>query len=192
MQPSIKPRLIFIRVAIILEFRGDGRMAKAKDIVKQVKKLRKEEQFDDAENLLRESLETMSEEWTLWEQLGHTLVAKEQFKEAEGAFRESIEIDPENFWLWTSLGYTLKEMDDLPNAIEATEKAFSLSKGKQQNCIAQYNLACYACLSGETEKALDYLEKAVKGDKSIKEWARDDDDFKSISETPEFLELVQE
>jgi hypothetical protein len=48
------------------------------------------------------------------------------------------------------------------------------------NPSLQYNLACYAALSGRVEQALEHLEIAFAGRPELREWAATDSDLDSI------------
>ena len=43
-----------------------------------------------------------------------------------------------------------------------------------------FNLACYACVSGRIVEARDRLEKAIKLNKDIRQFALDDEDLKPL------------
>jgi tetratricopeptide (TPR) repeat protein len=100
-------------------------------------------------------------------------------------------LNPNGFWLWLSLGYVRKEMSLLDGAIDATLRATELGTKPNEIGSALYNLACYNCLSGKQDVAIDYLDRAFKKDKSMKEWARDDSDFDSLKADERFLKLLK-
>ncbi len=54
-----------------------------------------------------------------------------------------------------------------------------------------YNVACIHCLLGETEQALDVLEKAVRHGFGHKDWLQNDPDFVALREHPRFQALLQ-
>jgi tetratricopeptide (TPR) repeat protein len=58
--------------------------------------------------------------------------------------------------------------------------------------LVVYNLACHYSLSGETEKALDSLEKAFSLYPDIKDWARQDTDLDPIRDEPAFNSFIQD
>jgi tetratricopeptide (TPR) repeat protein len=53
-----------------------------------------------------------------------------------------------------------------------------------------YNLACAEALLGETDEALGHLRQAVEAQPSLAEPAREDHDFESIRDDPQFAELL--
>ena len=52
------------------------------DLVEKAKKLRQDGNHDDAEALLRNAISENISDWSIWDQLGHVLVAKTDYKEA--------------------------------------------------------------------------------------------------------------
>jgi len=55
-----------------------------------------------------------------------------------------------------------------------------------------YNLACFECLSGLSTESLNHLRQAIKLDSSTRELAKNDTDFESIRDMPEFADLVSD
>ena len=59
------------------------------------------------------------------------------------------------------------------------------------NADTLYNIACGYAQVGETEKALDCLERAILHGTSIGEWAENDSDLDSLRGHPRFVRLLQ-
>jgi quercetin dioxygenase-like cupin family protein len=54
-----------------------------------------------------------------------------------------------------------------------------------------YNAACFEALAGETEAALDYLQRALELDRrEVRRYAPDDTDLDSIRDDPRYSELL--
>lgn len=49
-----------------------------------------------------------------------------------------------------------------------------------------YNLACYASLAGETDRALEHLNRAVERDPQARSWAATDSDLDPLRSDPRF------
>lgn len=49
-----------------------------------------------------------------------------------------------------------------------------------------YQLACFNALAGETDEALEHLNRALGGDPRVSEWARTDSDLDSLRDDPRF------
>jgi mannose-6-phosphate isomerase-like protein (cupin superfamily) len=54
------------------------------------------------------------------------------------------------------------------------------------NPSLHYNLACYAALAGETDRAIEHLTRAFEGDPRTREWAQKDSDLDSIRSDPRY------
>lgn len=54
-----------------------------------------------------------------------------------------------------------------------------------------YNLACLFSIWEKPDDALDYLEKAIKGDEIHREEAKTDKDFHNIRDDPRFKKLIE-
>ena len=53
-----------------------------------------------------------------------------------------------------------------------------------------YNLACFEALTGETDLALDHLERGLEQDPKMRDWARKDEDFTSLRGNPRFESAI--
>jgi tetratricopeptide (TPR) repeat protein len=49
-----------------------------------------------------------------------------------------------------------------------------------ESAIIRYNLACYACVLGNTEESMDFLKEAVRRDEKYKKMAFEDEDLKKV------------
>ncbi len=63
-------------------------------------------------------------------------------------------------------------------------------KASPDDSRAQYNLACYLCLNGEIDEALEALETSVNLDVHYASYALTDDDFERIEDDPAFLTIT--
>ena len=161
-------------------------MSEIDRIVKKAEELRENDRIVDAEELVRDSLETYEDSWQLLCQLGHVLMRKQEFEEAADAFLHATEIEPEEFWPWLYLGHAQRNLEDYEAAIEATENAFNVEIGERELNLAYYNLACYHALLGRKQEAMDYLTTALENDESLREWAREDPDLDLLRDEPGF------
>ncbi len=152
--------------------------------------LRKENRLDEAEKILRDAISGDDRAWQIWNQLGHVLVATRDLSGAATAFETATKLNPNGFWLWLSLGYTRKELDQIDGAISATLKATELGSQPGEIGSALYNLGCYNCLAGKHDEAIEYLEKAINLDSSIREWASEDSDLLSLQGDERFAKLM--
>lgn len=61
-----------------------------------------------------------------------------------------------------------------------------------RDSIVHYNATCFYALAGETEKALDCLERClIKVGNVSREWLEQDSDLDSVRSNPRFREIVE-
>ena len=155
-------------------------------LVSRSEQLRENDRIGDAEDLVRNALEKYEESWQLQVQLGLILSRKQDFGEAANAFSTATNLEPEEFWPWLYLGRAQRNLGDYEAAIEATENAMRVEIGEKELNVAYYYLACCNARLGRNEEAMDYLRTALENDKSLREWAREDEDLDSLRNVPGF------
>jgi hypothetical protein len=78
-------------------------------------------------------------------------------------------------------------------AVGGAEGLRILDEGAQRfpdNVSLVYDRACLHALDGDRDKALASLAEAIELDERAREWARDDQDFASLRDAPEFERLT--
>lgn len=81
---------------------------------------------------------------------------------------------PKDEQVWISWAYALRELQRIEEAWDVLFKAERAHGHK--SAILHYNLACYACLSGDFVEAGKRLKRAIKLDKRFEdEWPKDPD-----------------
>ena len=80
-----------------------------------------------------------------------------------------------------------RESGDYEAAYATIEKAFDDYPGHPR---IHFELSCLRALQGRRYEALAHLRPAVEGDRRCAEWAREDSDFDSLRDDPEFVKLV--
>jgi quercetin dioxygenase-like cupin family protein len=81
---------------------------------------------------------------------------------------------PFEYWYLATPAY---EAGDYARAYEIAAEAL---EPHPDNPSLHYNLACYAALAGEGETARRHLDIAFAGNPKTREWAREDEDLKSL------------
>jgi tetratricopeptide (TPR) repeat protein len=89
----------------------------------------------------------------------------------------------------------LKRYDEAMKAylelIDAFDK-YKLDRARDKSLgTAYYNLACLSSLKGERAKAVEWLEKAVKGGFDDRGWIRKDRELDAIREEPGYKKLLE-
>jgi len=81
----------------------------------------------------------------------------------------------------------LVELDERARAIEWAERSLAIDA---DNADTLYNIACGFAIMGESERALDCLEKAGLKGTTIAEWADNDSDLDSLRDDPRFQAIL--
>jgi hypothetical protein len=74
---------------------------------------------------------------------------------------------------------------------EAYEIAAAGLAERPDNASLHYNLACYASLAGELDRAFGHLARAFAGDPRSREWAASDSDLEQARADPRWTELTE-
>jgi len=90
--------------------------------------------------------------------------------------------------LSNDMGVVLRSLNRTDEALGEFQKATEL---KHDYADAWYNGACTYVFKGDTDKALTYLAKAIELDPSLKEYAKGDEELKSLINNPVFRNLVK-
>jgi tetratricopeptide (TPR) repeat protein len=108
--------------------------------------------------------------------------------EAEEAFRQWLAQEPGSGIAQQGLGDSLYQLKRYPEAARSYEKA---GDAGVMPSVTWYNAACAYALSGDTEKALELLAKAVgTGFIQDRESIRKDADFASMKDDPRFERIL--
>jgi len=98
----------------------------------------------------------------------HPLTHFSQAYIEKGRMELALEIQEE-------MGRSLSELDDSPSWLG----------------VSQYNLACFYSLSGQKEKAISGLRESLRLNSELTDWSKQDPDFDSIREEPEYLAIYE-
>lgn len=90
--------------------------------------------------------------------------------------------------VWVNKDVTHDKVGRHDEALKAVDKAIEL---KPDYADARYNRACVYSMKGEKEKAFSDLKRAIGLDKSYKEKAKKDEDFKNLWEDKDFKRIVE-
>lgn len=118
---------------------------------------------------------------------GQAYRAMRQYAEAVGPLEQAAELDPENVHIYLALGWCYKRSKRLDLAIESLERSLEYD---YEIGIVHYNLACYWAISRNPKLAVSYLTTAFEIDSSLRDLVRDEPDFNSIRNHPDFLAIM--
>jgi ketosteroid isomerase-like protein len=112
----------------------------------------------------------------------------QEWDEAAAAYQRLVKENPNDPVAWHRLGTSRIYLRQLPEAIKSLEQAIKVGGGA---ALDFYNLACAFALSGEKEKALDNLEKAINAGFTDRQQYETDGDLDGLRETDRFKELLK-
>ena len=114
------------------------------------------------------------------------LFKQQKFQEAATAFGELVKSEPENARAWYLLGMSLHSLGKYEQAIAAFEKNVMLAK----NPNAMYNIACGYARLNQTEKAFEWLEKALGAGVAPFVALESDADLESLRKDARFKKML--
>ena len=118
---------------------------------------------------------------------GQVLYEMEKYEEAFIAFDRATSMDSKRPDVWGMKAAALAKTGKFDDAIVTINKGLELDPN---NPYTIYGRACIYCLKGDKISAIDDLKKAIKMDPSFKEYARKDEDFKSLYDDEDFKKLT--
>jgi hypothetical protein len=132
---------------------------------------------------------------TLWAEV---LLQQNALSDANSAIDQSLAINPTSSGALLTKGRILKRMaqsqgpgvnpDLLRQALKFASQAWELKPDRPQPA---YNVACYQALLGmDKTEVLKNLQKAIQLDARLKQAARNDPDFQSLSQDTDFQNLT--
>ena len=152
-------------------------------------------QTEKAANLFAKASQINPDDYQAPALRGMCFRALERTEEARSAFRDSLRITERHLQLYpddaraVSLGAgTLHGLGDHARALEWAQRSLSMAP---EEAAILYNVACAYALLGETDKSIDFLEKAFLQGYSHKVWMEKDPDFSSVRDHPRFKALMQ-
>jgi tetratricopeptide (TPR) repeat protein len=91
-------------------------------------------------------------------------------------------------WEWTFRAAAARKAGEVDRAREILDDAL---RSFPDGAAVRYELACYEATEGDRAVALERLREAIERDPDVAEYARDDEDFASLADDPEFRALVR-
>jgi Flp pilus assembly protein TadD len=88
-----------------------------------------------------------------------------------------VRVEPENAGWWINLAYATRRIESIEKAETILLRARELH---HDNAMIEFNLACYASVSGRLEEARTRLRRAIELNKEIHRLALDDEDLRPL------------
>jgi len=89
-------------------------------------------------------------------------------------------------WEWSFAARPLRDRGDLEGALAIVREGLKAT----DHAFLSYDVAAYETLLGRGQDALVNLRRAVEVEPRTAAWARDDEDFASLKDHPEFLAIT--
>ncbi len=109
-----------------------------------------------------------------------------EYPEAAKAYGEWVKAHPDDAIAWMRLGVSQAAIQD-PAAAESLERAVGLGADSAADL---YNVACGYALLGQTEKALDWLDRAVSAGFTNRSQIENDSDLASLRDTERYRRIL--
>ncbi len=111
-----------------------------------------------------------------------------KLEESKKLYRKAIKIDKDNVQAFNNLGVIYMGEKNYKRAIISFNDALNI---KHDYTDAHYNLACLYAKINDVPQSLFYLKNAIEFNPDVKKWAKNDDDLKSLANTPEFKKMME-
>lgn len=119
---------------------------------------------------------------------GQVLYAMEKYEEAFKAFDKATSLDATRSDVWGMKASSLARIGRFDEAVAAINKGIEMDP---ENPVNFYNRACLYSLKGDKANALTDLGKAISMNPTFKQHARNDADFKNLSNDEDFKKLIE-
>ena len=118
--------------------------------------------------------------------LGREADAEAARRRALKLMESRLELNPDDPRAWILAACQYGGMHDRARAEEAIRRALAID----DDGMIHYNAACAHALLGDTYKAIDYLEEAVRRGWHHKEWLAHDPDFDFVRDLPRYQQVL--
>jgi tetratricopeptide (TPR) repeat protein len=111
----------------------------------------------------------------------------EDLTAAEAFYRRAIESNPKNLDALNNLGVLFLSQRRDTEAIDIFNK---LMEVKGDWADPYYNLACLYSRQGDIPNSMWYLKVALRMNRELREWARNDPDLEPLRSNPEYRKII--
>jgi len=143
---------------------------------------------DESLDTLKIINETNPNFWLSYLFISRVYNEKQMHAEAIAALAKARELFPANKEATALLGYALAKVGKLPQARAVLDE---LRQSSNQEYVAPYNLAMIHNGLGESEKALDYLEKAYAEKNVLMVFLKVEPKWNNLRSDPHFISLLK-
>ncbi|MGB5581440.1 MAG: tetratricopeptide repeat protein, partial [Woeseia sp.] len=129
-----------------------------------------------------------------WYLLPHVYKALDRHDDEQNAYRRSaevferaLELDPDDVQDLIGLAAARLAVGQADEAMRAVEHALNVAG---DDAAVLYNVACIYSRAGQTQKALDTLEKSFAAGLADPDWMEQDSDLDNIRDDPRYASLL--
>lgn len=112
----------------------------------------------------------------------------QDWQTASASYKQVVKAEPKNGQAWHRLGYALHALGKLDEALEVHKRTMTFP---QFAPTGAYNAACVHALQGNTDKAFEWLDKAVAVGMTNKQQFDGDSDLDSLRKDARFAKLME-
>jgi tetratricopeptide (TPR) repeat protein len=153
----------------------------------------KQQNYDKAIKDYDKAIELNPNDCEAYTNRGNSYYEQKNYDKAIENYDKAIDINPNYAKAYNNRGVAYHAQQNYDKAIENYDKAIDVNPN---DADAYFNKACTYAKKSDGEvaenqvEAIKYLSKAINLDKNLKELAKNEDDFSSLRNLPDFAELV--
>ena len=119
---------------------------------------------------------------------GEAFRQRKEYEAALLSYHKSHCGEPANLIVLMGMAWCYKRTGQLQRSIQMMKRALEV---EPNNPLIQYNLACYYSLDHDKSRALSWLGRAVRADRSLAHLIEKETDFDPLRNDPDFKYLVE-
>ena len=120
-------------------------------------------------------------------ELGRQDEARHANEDAVQSIEKHLELNPDEARAYSLGASVLIRLGQTERSKQWTQQAMALAPNDP---LILYNAACNLAMLGESDRALDGLERALEAGVAVGDWIKHDPDFESLRSHPRFQEIV--
>jgi adenylate cyclase len=145
------------------------------------------EYYQKASEIRPEDYQSILIQMSLMASIGDLHGAKEKAKEGLQRAKDFLELNPDENRAWNMGAFALQR---LGREDEAKEWIDTSLKNSPRNSLLTYNAASFYAMAGDSDKSLDYLERAAKTGCLNLSWMEQDADMDLIRDSARFKQII--
>ena len=145
------------------------------------------EYYQKAAEIRPEDYQSVLIQMSLMGSLGDLKGARKKAEEGLRRAEDFLELNPDENRAWNMGAFALQR---LGRGDEAKEWMDTSLRNSPRNSLLTYNAASFYALADETDKSLDYLERAANSGCLNLSWMEQDADLNPVRDNPRFKEII--